>query len=226
MIDKGETCDDGNFSAGDGCSPMCQGEANWICLTPGQPCTKTSRCGDGVVTSDETCDDDNNVGGDGCSADCQTIEAGWQCRVPGSACTPQQSSCLGVQADAGQPCDAGASGPSICGDGFVTGDEECDDGNDPSTYPHNDDNAYGGCTTACKFGPYCGDGIINGPEECDVGPANAVSYGQFGCTVACANSHYCGDGILDANRGEECDLGVANGQPDSVCTSDCEATIF
>jgi cysteine-rich repeat protein len=179
-----------------------------------------------VVTSDETCDDGNTVGGDGCSADCQTIEAGWQCRVPGSACTPQPSSCLGVQADAGQPCDDGAVGPSICGDGLVTGDEECDDGNDPGKNPHNDDNAYGGCTTACKFGPYCGDGIRNGPEECDVGPANAVVYGQLGCTPACTNSHYCGDGILDATRGEQCDLGVANGQPGSLCTSDCAAIIF
>ena len=118
------------------------------------------------------------------------------------------------------------AGPSICGDGLVTGDEECDDGNDPGKYPHNDDSACGGCTTSCKFGPYCGDGITNGPEECDVGAANAVAYGPFGCTVACTNSHYCGDGILDANRGEQCDLGVANGQPGSLCTSDCAAIIF
>jgi cysteine-rich repeat protein len=227
-LDQGETCDDGNVSAGDGCSSTCQVEANWTCPTPGQPCTKTSRCGDSDVTSDETCDDGNAVDGDGCSADCQTVEAGWQCRVPGSPCTPQPSSCLGVQMDAGQTCDAGATGSSICGDGLVTGDEECDDGNDPVKYPHNDDSAYGGCTTACKFGPYCGDGICNGPEECDVGPANALAYGHSGCTVACTNSHYCGDGILDADRGEQCDLGDANGQfqLSGHCTADCEVVVY
>jgi hypothetical protein len=83
--------------------------------------------------------------------------------------------------------------------------EECDNGAD------NDDTAYGGCTTACKWGPYCGDGIVNGPEECDNGKNNGGAYADGGCTLACTKPHYCGDGILDTDLSEECDLGPKNG---------------
>ncbi len=59
-----------------------------------------------------------------------------------------------------------SSGPR-CGDGVLQDDEneDCDDGED------NDDNAYGACTTECKFGPYCGDNINSRQpsETCDVG---------------------------------------------------------
>ena len=33
-----ETCDDGNTTAGDGCSATCQIESGWVCSTPGSPC--------------------------------------------------------------------------------------------------------------------------------------------------------------------------------------------
>ena len=36
-----ETCDDGNQTGGDGCSPDCHTETDWICPTPGQRCTYT-----------------------------------------------------------------------------------------------------------------------------------------------------------------------------------------
>jgi hypothetical protein len=36
--------------------------------------------------------------------------------------------------------------------------------------------------------------------------------------------HCCGDGVVDADEGEECDLGSANG-PKSSCTSDCKIQI-
>ena len=58
--DKGDGDDDGNATAGDGCSDVCQVEAGWVCLNPGKPCTKASVCGDGVVDpkKGEACDDD------------------------------------------------------------------------------------------------------------------------------------------------------------------------
>jgi cysteine-rich repeat protein len=49
-----------------------------------------------------------------------------------------------------------------CGDGIVSGAEECDDG------PANSDTNYGGCSTRCRVNR-CGDGILNGQEECDCG---------------------------------------------------------
>ena len=93
-----------------------------------------------------------------------------------------------------------------CGDGVVTTGEECDDG------PANDDNAYGGCTTQCKFGPFCGDGVVTeGVEECDAGRENGAQYGEEGCTTACTLPHRCGDGLIDSAFGEQCDDGPNNG---------------
>ncbi len=51
-----------------------------------------------------------------------------------------------------------STGPAGCGDGVVSGDEECDDGN---SIP--DD----GCTDLCRL-PACGDGIVQKGEDCDI----------------------------------------------------------
>src|SRR6185369_7329709 len=48
MLDPpAETCDDGNHTGGDGCSPDCKTETDWICPTPGSACVYTVACGDG-----------------------------------------------------------------------------------------------------------------------------------------------------------------------------------
>ncbi|HET9934711.1 MAG TPA: fibro-slime domain-containing protein, partial [Polyangiaceae bacterium] len=103
-----------------------------------------------------------------------------------------------------------------CGDNVATAGEECDLGD------KNNDDEYGGCTKACKFGPFCGDASKNGPEECDKGKDNGGSYGQKdGCTLGCKKTHFCGDGIVDAAQGEECDAGSANSATGS-CTDMCK----
>ena len=73
-----ETCDDGNRTGGDGCSPDCKTETDWICPTPGQACVYTVACGDGMVAGAETCDDQNTKAGDGCDSTCH-LEPGWTC---------------------------------------------------------------------------------------------------------------------------------------------------
>src|SRR5690606_23207330 len=68
-----EACDDGNTTAGDGCSGVCAIEAGYVCDgTPLSVCE--SVCGDGIVAGAETCDDNNLTSGDGCSAMC-AVEA-------------------------------------------------------------------------------------------------------------------------------------------------------
>ena len=82
-----ETCDDGNTKGGDGCSPVCKTETDWICTSPGRPCRGTVFCGDGLVGGSEMCDDRNQTSGDGCSEDCR-IEPGWICPAMGARCIP------------------------------------------------------------------------------------------------------------------------------------------
>ena len=154
----GEPCDDGNTLSGDGCSAECRSEQGWRCAAEGKPCTTI--CGDGSLAGRETCDDGNLVDGDGCSRMCRT-ELGWDCA--GGVCL--QNPAMDGGLDSG--------GPLFCGDGIVSGTEECDDGN------RNEDGAYGACTTQCLWGPYCGDGHLDPGEECDMGDLNGVWFNQF-----------------------------------------------
>jgi fibro-slime domain-containing protein len=87
---------------------------------------------------------------------------------------------------------------SVCGDGVVTPDEECDDG------AANADDAYNGCTTQCERSSFCGDGTVNGPEVCDDG----VNLSQYeGCAPGCIQGPSCGDGIVQSMF-EDCDDGI------------------
>jgi len=84
----------------------------------------------------------------------------------------------------------------VCGDGEVTGGEECDDGNpDPTD----------GCTNGCTI---CGNGTVSGDEECDEGPGTC-STGNVGAgcinDVACDSAPEAGDGVCTlANDGSTC----------------------
>jgi cysteine-rich repeat protein len=216
---NGEICDDGNTTSGDGCSSDCKVvEPGYRCTMPGKPCFPL--CGDSVVKGTETCDDGNTTEGDGCSRFCLT-EPGWDCSS--GICVPLPAADGGW--DGGDP-------DLFCGDGILSGAEQCDLG------PENSDSAYGGCNTQCAY-IYCGDGIVNGYEECDLGEINGVSNGPDGCTVGCAKPHFCGDGILNTDRGEQCDLGDKNGvrldrnlQPSDAkdamifCADDCRISIL
>ena len=203
----GESCDDGNTLNGDGCNAICQIEANYICPNPGKPCQNLAVCGNGYLTSNETCDDHNTVSGDGCSADCQTIEPGWQCRVPGKPCTP------------------------ACGDGVITAGESCDDGNTQSG-----DGCSAACKVEigfkCTGSPggrsvcsktICGDGKVEGSEGCDDGntlPNDGCSptcHAEPNCSSATGTcTSKCGDGLV-VNEG--CDDGNTNNG--DGCSSTC-----
>ena len=56
QIEHGETCDDGNDAAGDGCTATCQLEDGWACPIVGVLCGAAA-CGDGKIAGTETCDD-------------------------------------------------------------------------------------------------------------------------------------------------------------------------
>lgn len=58
VIEKGESCDDGNLANGDGCTSSCKNEA------------LGSVCGNRKIEPGEACDDGNLRNGDGCSGIC------------------------------------------------------------------------------------------------------------------------------------------------------------
>ena len=216
MHDEGEECDDSNLMGGDGCSPACRKEADYLCPDSGVGPCSPDMCGNGHIASFESCDDGNMVSGDGCSSDCMMIEAGWECRVPGKKCVP------------------------LCGDGILTGGEKCDDKNtmngdgcsstclieagsscDNTTLPSK-------CTKAV-----CGNMIPEAGEGCDKGPDNGLFFGDgTGCSKTCtpepkcrdasgvtgACETHCGDGNKD--EGEDCDDG--NGVDNDGCSHECK----
>jgi len=202
---EGESCDDGNATSGDGCNAICQIEANYTCPDPGKLCQNLAVCGNSILTSNETCDDGNTVSGDGCSANCQTVEPGWQCRVPGKPCTPR------------------------CGDGTISGSEICDDGNTQAG-----DGCSANCKVETGFGCHgqpsvctptvCGDGKVEGSEGCDDGntkPNDGCSptcHAEPNCSSATGTcTSKCGDGLV-VNEG--CDDGNTNNG--DGCSSTCK----
>jgi fibro-slime domain-containing protein len=103
---------------------------------------------------------------------------------------------------------------TVCGDGVVAGDEQCDEG-------ANNGSGYGHCTSLCTLGPRCDDGLVQSPpEQCDDG-TNLTTYGGAAkaCGPGCKWAPFCGDGVV--SNGEQCDEGLGNGSGYGHCTSSC-----
>jgi cysteine-rich repeat protein len=101
-VGPGETCDDGNATACDSCSPICQVEA----------------CGNDVLECGEVCDDGNQDACDGCSAAC-TVE---RC---GDGVVGCEEDCDEGDANGapGSTCDTTCHEGTICG--LVTNESPC-----------------------------------------------------------------------------------------------------
>jgi cysteine-rich repeat protein len=85
----------------------------------------------------------------------------------------------------------GGSDSDSCGDGHVTGNETCDDGNTSDG---------DGCSATCQIGGTCGNSIVEvSTETCDDG--NTV--GGDGCSATCKLEGVCGNGLLEGQ--EACD---------------------
>jgi cysteine-rich repeat protein len=200
-LDLGESCDDGNTAAGDGCDPTCQFEdacgdevvgPTEECEPPGTStcdaqCRRVvSRCGNGILEQFEECEDGNAVGGDGCSAEClreacgnERIDSGEECEPPGTAQCGVNCRLLPRAA---------------CGNGIREAGEECEDGNQLSG---------DGCSQDCLV-EFCGNSRVDPGESCE--PPDTDT-----CNVRCqtiplaARRGVCGNGVREP--GEECDDG-------------------
>ena len=138
-------------------------------------------------------------------------------------------------ADPGSPCSPDAAAPLGCGDGVLTDDEACDDGNTVGM-----DGCQGNCLAvdpgyscnppgqACHELVVCGDNIVGSSEQCDDGNKNPgdgcsahcnfeIGYKCEGSPSACSKTT-CGDGKQEG--AESCDDG--NDKPFDGCSSFCE----
>ena len=104
-------------------------------------------------------------------------------------------------------CDDNFGFCTVCGDGFLSPGEECDDGDQDNT---------DACLPDCTFGlAVCGDGFLSPGELCDDG--NNVR--GDGCESDCT---HCGDNVVD--EGERCDPGTIFGTTlnNNGCHGDCQ----
>jgi uncharacterized delta-60 repeat protein len=152
-----EQCDDGNLVADDGCDATCRLEPGWTCT--GEPSSCAPVCGDSRIVGGEECDDGNTRDGDCCDATCHFESPGSPCLDEGDPCTVDTCGAAGV-------ChhDVSLALCPVCGDGLVSGDEDCDDGN-----------AADGdcCDSTCHFeaaGSPCPDeGDVCSSDTCSAG---------------------------------------------------------
>jgi cysteine-rich repeat protein len=213
-------------------------------------------CGDGVVEAPEQCDDGakNGTAGDPCTSDCNWVcssDGGTSCNnsdpcTGAATCTANHTCMTGTPPPDGTACGTGmicrnnACSPAVCGDGFVTPPEECDDGSKNGT-------AGDGCTSNCMFvcvanipsrdcvptNPCAGQGTCNStthvctagtPEAngtaCGMGVDGGVADAAAGsiCNGGMCVSPQCGDGIVEPP--EQCDFGAGNG-PGTGCEANC-----
>ena len=102
---------------------------------------------------------------------------------------------------------------SVCGDGVVSGDEDCDNGTNTSEPYYWYKPSSVACAPGCRTVAWCGDGEVNGPEPCDGGHEQTTT-----CEIDCSIP-FCGDGLVNPVRGEACDDG--NNEDADGCTADC-----
>jgi len=172
--------------------------------------TSTVRRGDGG--SDSTTGGTTSTGGDS--------STGGSNLCVGDTCHPQP--------------EAGPSPPG-CGDGVLTKDEACDDGNTVS-----DDGCSSDCLMvelgfscptagmACTHVAKCGDGVATPPEFCDDGGDAAGDGCSAFCTLepgykcsgtpSVCTKTTCGDGVKEGT--ESCDDG--NTDPYDGCSTTCQ----
>jgi len=100
--------------------------------------------------------------------------------------------------------------PPFCGDGWIEGIEECDNGE------RNSDSLPDACRTDCRRA-HCGDNVHDKGEDCDRGRENSDIVPNA-CRTNCRFPS-CGDGVHDFNYDEECDDG--NQDDSDGCRPDC-----
>ncbi len=222
-----ELCDDGNTTAGDGCSATCVDEFCGDLLVNDTTeacddgnavsgdgcdanCTLTA-CGNGIVTTGEACDDGNAVSGDGCDVNCTPTGCGNGVVTAGEACEPpNQGNCdASCQLECVIAADCADTDP-------CTSNERCEATGcvvDPTPTDDLQPCTTDGCDATGVFHMPLPDGTLC-VLVADPGARSLCLAGVCGVTR-------CGDGYVDADAStpEQCDDG--NMIEDDDCTNAC-----
>jgi cysteine-rich repeat protein len=133
----------------------------------------------------------------------------------------------GAGGTGGTAGDAGTDANAVCGDGVVSGGEECDNGPGNAT----GSGCEPDCRTSCHADADCDDGEpCNGSEQCQAvatgrscaggtAPAEGSACGQSGyCKGSVCTQPMCGDGVVEPGEGCE-PPGTAS------CSADCKVMV-
>ena len=229
--DLGEECDCGDDP--NDVPLSCRGSNDDAAADHCRTNCRNPSCGDGTLDLAEECDDGNTLDDDGCSAACLR-------EVCGNGRVESVEVCDDGNVAYRDGCSGDCASTEVCGNGYVDDrldpPELCDCGVHPGPVPpgciaHNGEpNSI--CTANCET-RFCGNGVLNADlgEVCDDG--NRVDGDQ--CSADCLSTEVCGNAYTDfaIEDPELCDCGVDpypvppgciahNGEPGSICTSDCQ----
>ncbi len=245
LVGTGETCDDANDTAGDGCAG-CQVEPGWVCDATG---CRLAVCGDGATEGLEECDDGNRVDDDACSNACVVARCGnGTVDMSPALATVESPVVTNPGGNAGHVCDDGGSCTGPCSIDVSTNGNAPEHGicqslgylraasvswgggagedDDPMPHAYNWECVAFVCTASTNPIDYdnCGvaemlDAItcLGAPamEACDDGNTDDTDACTSACTVAT-----CGDGFVQAGV-EACDDG--NTADGDGCSASCQA---
>jgi cysteine-rich repeat protein len=172
----------------------------WLCTLAACFSAEITHCPEVDCPKDMVCD---NHGG------CALPEQLSQCtgKADGTACSYRDR----TNAMISGACAGGLCVPVSCGNGIVSPNELCDDGNN---------NSGDGCAADCRSLETCGNAITDSAtgEQCDDGNTTDGDGCQHDCKLP-----RCGDGVKDTGLDEECDAGAQNtNTPDATCRPNCQ----
>jgi cysteine-rich repeat protein len=195
---RGEACDDGNTSDGDGCKTNC----SWTCNASSH-CRDDNSCTLDVCSS-HVCSNPANTSVNGQTCSTGTCQNG--------VCTPP--TCGNGTLESGEVCDNGSEN-GVAGGGCTLGcayqcatAADCSDGN-PCNGTETCDTVAGGRT--CQTGAPPDEGSV-----CQTSPLRRICRNQV-CLLST-----CGDSYTDTGAGEGCDEGAQNGVFGSGCSANCQ----
>ncbi len=227
VVDVGETCDDGNITAGDCCSATCQIEvAGTVCRASTGECDLAESCdgladscpGDGFVAASTVCTDE----GVGCTSDlCDGVGVCVHTEV--DAACDDTLFCTGVEScNAALDCQAGT--PPDCSDGEACSVDSCNEQADVCIHmpAHH----------LCGDGVYCnGDEICNVATGCSAGAAvdcsglsSSCSLGSCdelteACVSSAVNETSACDDLDFCSTDDQCTAGACTGTSDPQFSS-------